>query len=480
MEKKELGKLFFCGFSNGFNENAVEKIRKHNLGGILLSSSNMKDSFTLANTMKHIASLRKEGLDFLISSDNEGGQVHTLPNVPSVSGNLAMGFSNNEENAYGYAKMSGTIMKAIGLNAVFAPVMDLYYEGNSPVVGLRTFGSDKEAVAKLGVATVKGYTESGMLSCAKHFPGHGRATLDSHLQLPTVDASFEELLETDLYPFEKVVKAGIPAVMSAHIVYPQIDNKPATLSEKFLTGVLRERFGHEGLIISDAIEMKAIWDNYSTEEVLKGFFNSGGDMIILTTVGANIEQYIDTLYDLVNKGEVSEEKIRKSIKRVENAMNRFTAEDTGFLYDIAKDAVETNVKELTKTSNIVISLPMPSNMSLADTSAKSYAMIEEKAKEIFDLKSTITYPLDAKEKISFEDVPTKNDLVIDIVIDSFRNENLMEYHRKLKEKSGDVVYIIARDPADYKLYKESSNIVTRSTDIISITIAMEEIKKRII
>lgn len=480
MDKKELGKLFFCGFSNGFNENAVEKIRKHNLGGILLSSSNMKDSFTLASTMKRIASLRDEGMKFLISSDNEGGQIHAIPNVPSVAGNLAMGVSGSRENAYKYAKMSGTIMKAIGLNSVFAPVMDLYYKGNSPVVGLRTFGSDREKVARLGVATVKGYTESGVMSCAKHFPGHGRATLDSHLQLPMVDASMEELLETDLYPFKKAVEAGIPAVMSAHIVYPQIDNRPATLSEKFLTGVLREKFGHKGLIVSDAIEMKAIWDNYSTEEVLKAFFNGGGDMIILTTVGANIDLYIDTLYELINKGEILAEKINASLKRIEEAMDRFAAEDAGFLYDIAHDALGINVKKLKKPRRIFLSRPVPSNMSLADTTSKIYARIEEAAGELFDLTGTITYPLNPGGEIALETELGDDDLVIDVVIDSFRNENLIGYHRKLKEKAGEVVYIIARDPADYELYKDTSNIVTHSTDLVSLALAFREIKERIL
>ena len=480
MNKRDLGRLFFCAFSKGMDENAGEKIAKYNLGGLLLSSSNMKDSFTLASTMNTISELKKRGMRFLVSSDNEGGQVQTVPNVPSVAGNMAMGISGDTERVYKYARMSGTIMKTLGLSAVFAPVLDLYYRGNSPVVGLRTFGSEPKKVAELGAASVKGYNDAGIMSCAKHFPGHGRAVLDSHLLLPTVDVSLEELLETDLLPFNRAVKAGVPAVMSAHILYPRIDYRPATLSERFLTGILREKLGHKGLIISDAIEMKAIMNNYNTEQILKGFFNSGGDMMILTTVGENIELYIDTLYSLVRRGEISSHNIESAMTRVEEAFDLFSSsEDIGFIYDIAREALEINVKDLKKPGRILLSRPIPSNMSLADTTARTYAKMDELARNNFSLAGIITYPLGKGEDIIPEITPEKDDLVIDIVIDSFRSENLINYHRMLNEIAGEVVYIIARDPADRELYCDFNSIVTNSTDLVSVGLAFEEIKKRL-
>ena len=164
---ENLGKVFFCGF-NKFDASTRYLIEKYEPGGVLLYPGILQDEVSL---FEFFHFLSQKGY-FLISTDHEGGQLETIPYVPSSIGNMALGFSDPSFTER-YTRMSGAIMRAIGFNMVFSPVLDLYFEENSPAVGLRTFGEDPERVAEHGIAACRGYTASGILPCVKHFPGHG-------------------------------------------------------------------------------------------------------------------------------------------------------------------------------------------------------------------------------------------------------------------------------------------------------------------
>lgn len=474
--KKQLGKLFFCGCSSVLDDELTNRLEEGNFGGVLLNRLNLDNSLLLSEAMYHLGKLKNRGRKFLVACDHEGGQVENLYNVPQSPGNFALGYIKDANLAREYALMSGRILRTDGFSCVFAPVLDLHYGGNSPVVGLRTFASSPGVVAKLGEAVIEGYSQAGIMSCVKHFPGHGRAFVDSHTGLPVVNASGQELFETDMFPFARAIEAGVPALMTAHIIFSEIDRLPVTISGVFLREILREELSYTGLIISDAVEMKALWDNYSPEEILEGFFNNGGDMLILTSRENYLEEYIEALERLIQRGQVGKSCVQKAIERVERATEKFFNEaDPGFIVETAEKAISKNFEKLDEYEKAILVLPEARSLSQADSTARRYGEYREIFQRFFELEKIIQYPLEPRERIETEPLG-RNSLIIDIVVDSFRNDLLREFHARLARES-ETVHVIIRDPADGPLYENGKIILTRSGSPVSILAAARAIKR---
>ena len=204
--------------------------------------------------------------------------------------------------------------------------MDVNNNPDNPVIGVRSFGGNPELVAKMGVAYTKGLQETGVAATAKHFPGHGDTAVDSHLGLPEVPHDIERLKEVELYPFQKAMDAGIDAIMTAHVTFPKIDDTkviskkdgteialPATLSEKVLTGLMREEMGFEGVVITDALNMNAIQDHFGPVDAVIRSINAGTD-IALMPVG--LEKVANGIYDAIDSGEIPMDTINDSVKRI--------------------------------------------------------------------------------------------------------------------------------------------------------------------
>ncbi|MEZ4819396.1 MAG: glycoside hydrolase family 3 N-terminal domain-containing protein [Bdellovibrionota bacterium] len=173
-------------------------------------------------------------------------------------------------------------LKAIGVNCNFTPVADVQTNPNNPIMLGRTFGSDPEVVAKLVAATIDVFEDEAVLSCAKHFPGHGDTIVDSHLELPHVDTDRNTLLSRELIPFARAVKHRVPMIMTAHIMYPDIDPQhPATLSKYFLQTLLRKKLGFQGCIVSDDLEMKAIAHHYKIDQACVASIMAGCNMALV-------------------------------------------------------------------------------------------------------------------------------------------------------------------------------------------------------
>ena len=202
----------------------------------------------------------------LIAIDQENGIVQRLGQAATIfPGNMALGAIDLEEITFQVALATGQELKALGINMNLAPVVDVNNNPANPVIGVRSFGEDPQQVARLGAAMVKGYHAAGILSCLKHFPGHGDTAIDSHLALPTIPYGLERLEALELVPFRSGIKAGADSVMIAHVAYPAMarrDMLPATLSPAIVKGLLREKLGFNGAILSDCMEMKAISDTF--------------------------------------------------------------------------------------------------------------------------------------------------------------------------------------------------------------------------
>lgn len=195
----------------------------------------------------------------LLGVDQEGGQLMAVTGgATELPGNLAIGATGSAEFAAASGSILAAELRALGCNLNFAPVLDVASRPENPVVGLRAFGDDPQQVGHLGVAMLRALQAGGVLAAAKHFPGHGNTTIDSHHAGAAVDRSLEELMAVELLPFLDAFEAGLAAVMTAHVHYPQLDDQPATLSRRILHGLLREELGFDGLVITDALDMHAL------------------------------------------------------------------------------------------------------------------------------------------------------------------------------------------------------------------------------
>jgi beta-N-acetylhexosaminidase len=235
------------------------------VGGIVLFADNVRDGEQVA---AFVGALHAERPGLVVAIDEEGGDVTRLEAGAGSSypGNLALGFVDDVELTRAVAGAIAGQLNEAGVTLNLAPVADVNSNPRNPVIGVRSFGSEPHLVARHVAAFVAGTQERGVAACAKHFPGHGDTTADSHLELPAVDAARDELLAGPLLPFRAAVEAGVSAVMSAHIVVRQLDERPGTLSEVVVRDLLRGELGFNGTVISDALEMRAIAGTVGIEE----------------------------------------------------------------------------------------------------------------------------------------------------------------------------------------------------------------------
>ena len=281
------------------------------LGGITLFAYNVGDPAQLAALT---ARLREAG-DVLVAIDEEGGDVTRLEadRGSSYPGNLALGAVDDVELTEEVAAAIAGELARAGINLNFAPVADTNTNPDNPVIGVRSFGADPELVARHVAAFVRGTQRQGVAACAKHFPGHGDTAVDSHVDLPVVGGD----VATALLPFRAAIAEGVQAVMTAHLLVPELDELPATLSRRIVTGLLREELGFEGLVVTDALEMRAISGGVGVEEAAVLALAAGVDALC---VGHDLhEETVDALVDAISEAVRSG---RLPLERLEEAAAR--------------------------------------------------------------------------------------------------------------------------------------------------------------
>ncbi|EOU1757348.1 glycoside hydrolase family 3 C-terminal domain-containing protein [Clostridium perfringens] len=321
------------------NSEVAEVIDKYDLGGVILFAENVKEisqTTTLIHDLQEVAINDKDGnLPLLITLDQEGGIVTRLGEGTNLPGNMALGATRSEKSSYDAGYLIGRELNALGVNVNFAPVLDTNNNPENPVIGVRSISSNPELVGKLGKNIAKGIQDQGVAATAKHFPGHGDTSTDSHYGLPMVNKSIEELRETELKPFKIAIENGIDMIMTAHIQFPQIEKDtfiskkdgsqiviPATLSDDIITGILREEMGYDGVVITDAMNMKAISDHFGELESTKMAINAGIDIILMPTILRNnddvkkLDYIVNGILDYIKSGEIKEEEITDSVERI--------------------------------------------------------------------------------------------------------------------------------------------------------------------
>lgn len=329
--EEKIGQLLIVGLEGySMDDNTLEMIEKHHVGGFILYKKNIKDVeqlVALTNSLK--AANSKNKIPLFISIDEEGGIVSRMPEeVKKLPSSGTIGRMGNEELSYEVGKILGHELNLFGFNMNFAPILDINSNPQNPVIGDRAFGADKDIVSKLGVQTMKGIQSQGVISVVKHFPGHGDTSVDSHIGLPRVDHGLERLREFELVPFARAIENGADAVMVAHILFPQIDpDNPSTLSKTIITDILKGEMGFEGVVITDDMTMGAIVENYSIGDAVVKSILAGSDLILVCHGYENELQAIDAIRGAVEKGIISEDRIDESVYKVLKLKKKYNLND---------------------------------------------------------------------------------------------------------------------------------------------------------
>jgi beta-N-acetylhexosaminidase len=299
------------------------------LAGVVL----YKRNFTSAQGLRELTSSirRAAGRPVLIGIDQEGGTRFALQEPFTAWPSAAeLGRLGDVESVEQVARAMATELRAVGCNLNFAPMLDLHVNPESPVTKDRSFGSDPNFVARMGAAFDRGLRSGGVLSCAKHFPGHGDAAVDPHLDLPVFAGTMQRLESAELVPFAAAVEAGVPLVMTAHILLPQIDpESPASLSRVMLDGVLRRRLGFDGVILADDLGMGAIAKRYAPGEAAVQTLRAGTDMAMLCHDWSAVAPAIAAVWKAKQEGGFDEDEWRASLNRIEHACNQAEAPGPG-------------------------------------------------------------------------------------------------------------------------------------------------------
>ncbi|GAB4068138.1 glycoside hydrolase family 3 protein [Angustibacter speluncae] len=304
----------------------AEVVDKYGLGGVIYFAwsnnvANPQQIAKLSNGLQRAAAGRDTKVDppLLISTDQEMGVVVRVgPPATQLPGSMALGATRDPRAAQQAAQVTGRELRAIGINQNYAPDADVNVDPQNPVIGVRSFSSDPALVSQLVAAQVTGFEQpgkQGVSSTAKHFPGHGDTSTDSHYGLPVIDHTREEWERLDEPPFRAAVEAGIDSIMTAHIVVPSLDpsEDPATLSQPILTGLLRERLGYDGVVVTDSLQMAGVREKYGDDEVAVRAVLAGADQLLMPM---DMDVAYEAVQEAVASGRISQERLDQSVERI--------------------------------------------------------------------------------------------------------------------------------------------------------------------
>jgi beta-N-acetylhexosaminidase len=346
------------GFSGTAPPDWLREWIERGLGGVVLFSHNVE-------SREQLAALNAELRGLLVVIDEEGGDVTRLEHErgSSYPGSFALGVVDDVALTERVAGAIGSELAAVGVNLNFAPVADVNTNPRNPVIGIRSFGSEPELVARHVAAFVRGMQAAGVAACAKHFPGHGDTELDSHHELPTVGGD----LGAALLPFRAAIEAGTRAIMTAHIRVPELDDVPATVSRRILHGLLREELGFAGLVITDALDMKGVTATVGIEAAPRALAAGADALCLGAGLGPEpVERVHSSIVEAVSTGRLPEERLAEAAGRVADmavtaAPGTGHGPDTGVGLEAARRALRAEgAVALTRPPLVVELRPEPS------------------------------------------------------------------------------------------------------------------------
>ncbi len=478
---EKIGQLIVFGFDAlDVNEHAIKLIKEYKVGNVILFARNIKTPeqlFKLNQNLQKLA-IKTLGIPLIISIDQEGGMVTRIKNGGTYfPGAMTLSASNNLENSYLSGKHMGQQLKALGINMNLAPVLDINNNPYNPVIGVRSYSDNKDRVSAYGLEFIKGMQES-VIATAKHFPGHGDTKVDSHLALPEINKSLEEIMDLEIVPFRHAINNGLQAIMSSHINFPSITDKgrPTTLSKKCLSGLLRNKLDFEGLIITDCMQMQAIQKHYTTPVGALMAIEAGANLICISHSEELQTKSVSHIKEAIQTDQLPIDVIDERVARVLAYKEEFlsvnldeTYDDVKelveseatkeFAYNVVRDAVTlikgTNVCQNKKTL-IIASNPLPTTIADEDDGAVS---IIDQVKKNLSHYDTLEVSVRLEEDI--EEVVAKAKEYEQVVFCSYNAniyQNQIELIKQLDNQTL-LKVIMMRNPYDSVFYPEIKHLL---------------------
>lgn len=290
---------------------ALEMVKIHGIGGIVISTGNVEETASMISELQ-----KNSKIPLLVAADFENGIGMRINATNTFPHSMAVGSTFISDYAFETGRATSVEALILGVNINFAPVADVNNNPGNPVINLRSYSEDKEIVSQFCVSFADGSLDGGVVPTAKHFPGHGNTRTDSHIDLPVIKGTKKELKENELKPFIHLIENDIPVIMTGHLNVPAYDKNekiPASLSYNVITKLLKEELGFKGLIITDALDMKAVTNYYSNSEACIMAFKAGNDVLLMPP---SIRDGITAIYNAVKSGEISEDRLNESVKKI--------------------------------------------------------------------------------------------------------------------------------------------------------------------
>lgn len=290
-----------------------QALENYPVGGIVYFAKNLESQDQVKEMIDN--SQKYSSIGLFVATDEEGGVVNRLMDTVGTTyiGSMYYYKDDGDETAYENAYTIANDMSALGFNLDFAPVADVWSNPDNTVIGERAYSDDYAQAAELVGNAVKGFNDGGVMCTLKHFPGHGDTAEDSHYSSAYVHRTKDEIMADEMQPFRSGIEAGAEFVMVGHLIVPDIDEVPATLSYKIATGILRDELKFEGVAITDSFEMESIADNYSVDDAVVMSVKAGMDMILQPK---NMTSAVNSIEQAVADGELSEDRIDESVRRI--------------------------------------------------------------------------------------------------------------------------------------------------------------------
>jgi beta-N-acetylhexosaminidase len=329
--RRQVGQLAIVGFS-GYDVPAEVRAlaREFDLGGVIFFARNVESPEQVADLSRQSQALATE-LPLWVSVDQEGGRVARLKRPftewPPMATLGRAGSPEGDALAERFARSLAAELHAVGISLDYTPVLDVLTNPKNPVIGDRALAERAEDVARIGTIIIRTLQAEGIAACGKHFPGHGDTGVDSHFEMPLLDLPPDRLEAVELVPFKAAIAAGVASIMTAHILVPALDeDNPGTLSPAVIEGLLRQKLGYEGLVLSDDLEMKAISGRYGHSDATVRAIAAGCDAVLMCAPKPEEQMAaLEAVIHAVEQGRVPLKRIEDALKRQRRAKERFLA-----------------------------------------------------------------------------------------------------------------------------------------------------------
>jgi len=465
-------------------------IRDYGLGNIILFRRNVDSNEqvkALTLSLQQLASQYHE-FPLSIAIDQEGGMVARIDrHVTVMPGQMTLGATNEVTNAYEAGMISGMELAQLGITVNFAPVLDVNNNPLNPVIGIRSFGEEPDMVARFGSAMIRGYQEMGIAACAKHFPGHGDTTADSHEELPSVSHSIERIHQLELVPFKRAIKEKVEMIMTAHVQFPALEpsGMPATLSAKVLTGLLREELGYDGVIVTDCLEMNAIAQGVGVAKGAVEAFLAGADLILVSHQHERQLAAFHALEQAVLDGIISEERINQSVARIiamkERQQMRVLAAKVKF-HDISAEQSQLTCEQMMEQAVTLVQderhlLPLSKDVStlVIWTEVRRSTQVDEVIEQELTLGKQLQGLGIAVTEVTIGTEPTQDELQqLEVMLETEQFKQIIVCLYNAVQSTGqqamlqllkgqghraDVIYVSLRNPYDYSLLSQDDTYI---------------------